>query len=536
MPPPPLFLGPAVGKLTLHVSRTVLIGLSDAALTLVLGRWAWQQLPLWIRQDVSLQSFVATKDSKNSKELSTLTSVLDKIQVAIDAASRRVHALRQEYDTPHGVVVPFLHASLAAYCQLLLQLQTLYPQQQQQPHTSSDNHHSPSPTRSTLHHWRECLAWSVAAYETDTDVLQQQLPSVVVLDHNALTERAPGHVGYYIAVDDIHRRLVVAVRGTASLEEVVTDCCGGAVAWNDDDDEWDRVEVVAAQPPRAVECSDGVEVEAPREERVWWDGTAATEEYAVRCHEGILVCAQRLVQRIRHTIEGYVVGRGYSLLLCGHSLGAGVATLTGMILRSQIPILVDEPDRLQVVAFAPPPVLDHDSAVAASAFTVSLVNQSDLIPRLSLVNLTVFVEFLRTISERLQEAGLAPQCPSSALAFFRKLTQPMSTVKEDDLLLSLEEFNLAFSEAEQRVRLRDPDHLFVAGRVYFMAEQLETDDTVDSRDDDSVSAGKICCLETNGASEHLRRLEVDLFRMIRDHVSTTYHDNIQSLLGSSEEA
>ena len=87
---------------------------------------------------------------------------------------------------------------------------------------------------------------------------------------------------------------------------------------------------------------------------------------------------------------------GYRLLLCGHSLGAGAAALAAALLRLRFPqlfptVTADDQgkarqNKVHVYAFAPPPVLDHDSAVAASSYCTTIINNADIIPRCSLVN------------------------------------------------------------------------------------------------------------------------------------------------------
>merc|ERR1712032_1198046 len=82
--------------------------------------------------------------------------------------------------------------------------------------------------------------------------------------------------------------------------------------------------------------------------------------------------------------------KNYHLVLCGHSLGAGVASLVGVILRSRIPQLIGlsspatravnmcptfskssrnhNSNKMSVYAFAPPPILDQDTAIECSSY------------------------------------------------------------------------------------------------------------------------------------------------------------------------
>jgi predicted lipase len=87
----------------------------------------------------------------------------------------------------------------------------------------------------------------------------------------------------------------------------------------------------------------------------------------IRCHEGILISALGLFTKLEILVEELLLPTGYKLLITGHSLGAGVAALLGILLRSRFPRLQLDSNgttmMLRVVAFASPPILDCDSAL-----------------------------------------------------------------------------------------------------------------------------------------------------------------------------
>ena len=95
-----------------------------------------------------------------------------------------------------------------------------------------------------------------------------------------------------------------------------------------------------------------------------------------------------------------------------------------MIIRAQFPDLEEE--RLQVYAFAPPPVLDHDSAIAAAPFVTSIVHNADMIPRCSLFNLAITLRGLKCIHEKLRERGLNPTGPKTTTRFIKHLFSSVS--------------------------------------------------------------------------------------------------------------
>jgi hypothetical protein len=217
----------------------------------------------------------------------------------------------------------------------------------------------------------------------------------------------------------------------------------------------------------------------------------------IRCHEGILIAARRLLEKVHDKIVELVVHGDYKLVLTGHSLGAGACCLLAILLKSRYPSLVgcsggggvaSSPQqhdtttttmtttrKMQVYAFASPPVLSHDAAVAARSYMTCVVHHADLIPRSSLANVAVLHEFLRTISQRLVELDKAPATVTSTAAFLRMLSQG----SQGEPILSLDQVEDAMQAARDKVELRHIDHLYVPGRVLLMYDNdnNETRDT-----------------------------------------------------------
>ena len=188
--------------------------------------------------------------------------------------------------------------------------------------------------------------------------------------------------------------------------------------------------------------------------------------------------------------------------------------MSALILRAQYPELEE---RLQVYAFAPPPVLDHDSAIASAPFVTSFVHNADLIPRCSLFNLAILLKGLKCIHERLKERNMNPTGPKTTATFIKQLfsshtghhisgDSDSSSEDESDRddvghggransstsvptpaaasspklesttktksnttsgpLLSLEEWRDAIEDGTPEIR--KPEHLFVAGRVLLL--------------------------------------------------------------------
>eukprot|EP00736_Rhodelphis_marinus_P002116 Rmarinus@m.13650 len=144
---------------------------------------------------------------------------------------------------------------------------------------------------------------------------------------------------YFVAVDHDKRAIVVAARGTLSVQDVVTDgvCECEPVHFG-------QIEGFGHQG--CVMTARGLEKDL--EER------------------GILHAA---IQNERHT--------GYQLLFVGHSLGAGVATLLCMMYRDRYPTA-------KCIAYSPPGgLLSLNLSRACRDFVVSIVLHNDFISRLS---------------------------------------------------------------------------------------------------------------------------------------------------------
>lgn len=183
-----------------------------------------------------------------------------------------------------------------------------------------------------------CLNSSAKAFLTHTGLRAEDIL-------HANIESRYGTVSYFVAVDEKSGRLVIAVRGTMSLADTVTDLDA-------------RMAYIPCAP----------------------------SYYA---HKGILVSAEWLMRELDGasgwSMHGFLRdraarGRPLSLLLTGHSLGAGVATLLTVLLARQYP-------SLQCVAFAPPLCVDPALAEKMRDAVTSISYRYDLISRLSLVAL-----------------------------------------------------------------------------------------------------------------------------------------------------
>uniref|UniRef100_A0AC11B740 Diacylglycerol lipase beta n=1 Tax=Ovis aries TaxID=9940 RepID=A0AC11B740_SHEEP len=148
---------------------------------------------------------------------------------------------------------------------------------------------------------------------------------------------------FLVALDHRKESVVVAVRGTMSLQDILTD-------------------LSAESEPLDLEC----------EVQDCW------------AHKGISQAARYVYRRLVNDgilSQAFSIAPEYRLVVVGHSLGAGAAALLALMLKSSHP-------QVRCYAFSPPRGLLSKSLYEYSkTFIVSLVLGKDVIPRLSVTNL-----------------------------------------------------------------------------------------------------------------------------------------------------
>jgi len=119
-------------------------------------------------------------------------------------------------------------------------------------------------------------------------------------------------------------------------------------------------------------------------------------------HSGILEGARRILERCGHMITAsLMLNPGYSLILTGHSLGAGSAELITMELLLGPAREILPPNTLvQCVALAPPPVFrpgEKDIGEEVKDAIEIYINNSDIVPRLSLASMAQLLACVRAV-------------------------------------------------------------------------------------------------------------------------------------------
>jgi hypothetical protein len=119
--------------------------------------------------------------------------------------------------------------------------------------------------------------------------------------------------------------------------------------------------------------------------------------------------------------------------------------------------------------------------------------------------------------------------------------------------MTQEEASSTIAEAQERVGIRDPQHLYIPGKVILMYEKWnsenyssEHDLTEDENEHDekkcndaetpSADLGEIHdYFQCHGTTKALRFFEIDRGRAITDHMTSSYYHSIETLLSEQEE-
>lgn len=346
------------------------------------------------------------------------------------------------------------------------------------------------------------------AYLASTKELETKLEAYgySLLKHSKV--EGAGIVGYYIAINPETKTALIGVKGTSSLSDMITDCC-------------------AATTKQTLENSFVADDESLKE---------------IRAHDGILISSNALAKSLKTFVKDLFIPLQYRLCLCGHSLGAGAASLTGVLLRSQYPELITR-NSLEVWAFACPPVLNHKAASACSSFTTTIVNNSDVVTRASLNNIEILFQVLAEVQVKLVEKGLDPVCMSSTASFLSKLKQGAG----GDMIMTIEEGFKILSIAQSDVSVDDPDHLYVPGNVILLyrkwqdrkkrREELEAMKQAAKEKGEKFSEKEavakqdplpVFCVHTDGIAKPLCLIEMDN-DMVMDHLCGSYHSMVDGL-------
>jgi hypothetical protein len=461
-------------------------------------REVYRAIPEWARDGSRRKKKKIADGSMDEDDMSSLASISFKLQSLFDVASEKLAS---------GMPPGNMRASLYATFQLFGQVKEQQAQERddayQQAGRLVEDPHTVLQNMDTMFEFAD---WAYDEYpeeEEEATCLEERLETqgYVLLRHDKTA--LPGRVAHYIAISQEEQTVLIGVKGTSNFEDLLTDCCGR---------------------------SKNHTLDSP------FMKYGPTE---ICVHEGIFISAQKLARDLEAFVNYVAIPNGYKIVITGHSLGAGAAAIAGLLLRSKFSKLRQD-SRLHVFAFASPPVLDKESALACKSFTTTIVNNADLIPRSSLHNLGILLKFMEILNEKLEQQGKLPDNFKNLSAFMKFISEG----KDGEMIMTAQETKNAMKECIAKLNESDPDFLYVPGRVIHMfdlwsktnygeteqrVEQRANETTIDSEIDTVKTAEQV--YEGDGTSDVLKIIEIDE-RMVPDHLSMGYRDSIRSLLSS----
>ena len=137
-------------------------------------------------------------------------------------------------------------------------------------------------------HYCQLAKWAYAKHYLE---LHAHLKAVgyELIRHDMATE--PGRVGHFVAVKHDQKLAVIAIKGTSTMSDVLTDVLGQAM-------------------DHSLENANRL-----------LEGQNITTAHI---HEGMYAAAQLLLDDTLHLVEHFFLPREYRVVVTGHSLGAGV--------------------------------------------------------------------------------------------------------------------------------------------------------------------------------------------------------------------
>ncbi|KAH0839538.1 hypothetical protein J3R83DRAFT_423 [Lanmaoa asiatica] len=231
-------------------------------------------------------------------------------------------------------------------------------------------------------HDKEIFERSVHGGHPDTRNMQTRMRATAVIGIERQMPR------FWVLTDHDRRQVVLVLRGTMSLNELAVDLT------------CEPVEFEPASSTLADDHSSDARVPFPesgwghsRRRSSFLSSTVQRPRYHV--HGGMLRMARVMgeIGKPVHLAVMDALSRNpdyVELILCGHSLGAGVATLLALMWADSTTCLtvpssglpVDRP--VSVYCIAPPCLTDADLSRLASKLIVSFVYSDDIVSRLSL--------------------------------------------------------------------------------------------------------------------------------------------------------
>ncbi|KAK9827307.1 hypothetical protein WJX81_002709 [Elliptochloris bilobata] len=336
---------------------------------------------------------------------------------------------------------------------------------------------------------------------------------------------ALAHLPYLVALDHATRAVVVAVRGTSSVEDVITDSVaeperlgpawlpeGGAEAGADAMFAHSGIKAAADSILDDLEDSGILPALLAGEYGECQPGKLPAEEVAEEEGPG-RAGSKRRGHLVAAIVQRKLDCRGWRLVVTGHSLGAGAAALIAMRLHGRFP-------GVRCWSFCPPGgLLSTNLSAAVAPFVTSVVVGKDVVPRVSIVNLGRLIDEMVTslalcrhnkndlLLHKLRRSARHGRARSM---FWRYNQVP----KEAQAVLQA--YNAGIEARSRMLELVPP------GRVLFLRPL--------KRDGARVAWDAVWC----HASDIIREGILVSPRMVEDHYSSTLAAALRSAMGADD--
>jgi len=158
-----------------------------------------------------------------------------------------------------------------------------------------------------------------------------------------LNRHLPGHI---LMVDHEHLAVVLAIRGTMAMQDVLADLVCEQMPFK----ATMKGSTTLTQTPKKAQEG---EIQEQDTQNGQTQEEGRMQHYAGYAHRGMLRCARKLLARLReHIYNTLRQNPGYGLVITGHSLGAGVATLIAVLLGPsfELPLSANELSAATVTA------------------------------------------------------------------------------------------------------------------------------------------------------------------------------------------
>ncbi|KAJ8904111.1 hypothetical protein NDN08_000639 [Rhodosorus marinus] len=184
-------------------------------------------------------------------------------------------------------------------------------------------------------------------------------------------ESGPCKPRYYVAVDHSIKSIVLSVKGTSNIDDVMTDLSP------------DLHPVVARAPPSHGEC----------------ESTLKRPFVVGGVHRGFYQSAKHIVSGSRNELLRLSEEHpGYDIFLTGHSLGASAASLATILLYKDEDY-VNRANRTRCVAFGPAPCVTEAIGEVFNEVITSYINNDDVVSAMEIHTAAQFVEMCKEIEK-----------------------------------------------------------------------------------------------------------------------------------------